>query len=227
MSFAHTTHPPARHAATITLAAFLASLAAAAGCADDSTSRPAPSADAARGPRAARDVDSAAAAFGDSVAAMLLDTELYELRGHLVVKIPNPNRDDESPLAERVVEHPAAPGPHTRDGALHAELGALRAVLGDGPPVSVEEDRVYVGRPAVLLIGHRHGDALYVPVKLFARQFGAYVDVSCTLANCGAIWTRDVIEYMRRLGATGGTGMLEGHAEGIVDGIDVRALPGG
>jgi len=171
--------------------------------------------------------DSAAQAFGDSVAAMLLDTELYELRGHLVVKVPNPDRLDESPLAERPVEHAAAPGPHTYLGALHAELGALRAVLGDGVPVSVEGERVYVGRPPVLLLGHRHGDALYVPVKLFARQYGAYVDISCTLANCGAIWPRQVIEYMRRSGYIGGTGVLEGHAEGLVKGLDVRALPGG
>jgi hypothetical protein len=180
-----------------------------------------------RAPEPGAPNDSAARAFGDTVAGMLLDTHLYELRGHLVAKIVNPDRMDESPLAERQVEHPAAPGPHTYLGALTAEVGALRAVLGDGVPVSVEEDRVFLGRPPVLIRAHLHGDAVYVPVKLFARQYGAYVDISCTLANCGAIWTRDILEYMRRSGAIGSAGILEGHAEGLVRGVDVRAMPGG
>ena len=176
--------------------------------------------------RPSRD-DSAAAAFGDSVAAMLLDTNLHELRGHLSVKIVNPNRDDESPLADRDVEHPAAPGPHTYDGKLVAEIGALRALLGDSLPISIEGDRVFIGRPERLILGHLHGDALYVPVKLFARLYGVYVDIGCPLANCGTIWPRAIMERMRDSGNTGGSGVLEGHAEGLLNRVDVRNLPRG
>ena len=173
--------------------------------------------------------DSARGAFADRVAAMLLDTNLYELRAQLSVKIPNPNRDDESPLADRDVAHPAQPGPHTLSGTLYAELGALQDLLGRDVPVRVDttRDHVFVGAPPVLLIGHRHAGAMYVPVKLFARQFGAYTDIGCTLANCGSIWPRSVIELMTKQGATGATGMLEGHAEGIVKNIDVTRLPSG
>lgn len=132
--------------------------------------------------------DSAAAAFGDTVAAMLLDTDLFELRGNLWMKVRNPNRDDESPLADREIAHP---------------------------------------RPPVLIHGHRHGDDLYVPVKLFARQYGAFVDVTCTLANCGSIWTPDILRFMADSGPSGSTGMVEAHAEGLVRGLDVRKLPSG
>ena len=160
---------------------------------------------------------------------MILDTQLYELRAQLFVKIPNPNRDDESPLADRAVPHPPAPGPHTMDGKLYAELGVLQELLGRSLPVRVDtvREHVFVGSPPVLLIAHRHGDAIYVPVKLFARQFGAYTDIGCTLANCAHIWPRDVIEFMRRQGATGGAGILEGHAEGLVRNVDVTKLPTG
>ena len=108
-------------------------------------------------------------------------------------------------------------------------LLVVRRLLGGDVPVRVDSARnhVFVGSPPVLLVAHRHGDAVYVPVKLFARQFGAYTDIGCTLANCGHIWPRDIIEYMRRTGAVGGTGMLEGHAEGIVRNIDVTKLPTG
>lgn len=173
--------------------------------------------------------DSTRRAFADTVAAMVLDTTLFELRGHLFVKIENPNQDDESPLADREVPHPSNPGPHTMDGKLYAELEALRALLGRDVPVRVDtaRDHVFVGNPPVLLVAHQHGDAMYVPVKLFARQFGAYTDVGCTLANCGHIWPRDVIEFMRSQGAIGGAGILEGHAEGIVRNVDVTRLPTG
>ena len=172
--------------------------------------------------------DSARRAFSDTVAATLLDTTLYELRGQLYVKIINPNKDDESPLADQAVPHPVQPGPHTLDGKLYAEIGVLRALLGDNLPVRLDTARehVFVGEPPVLLISHRHGGATYVPVKLFARQYGAYADIGCTLANCGYIWPRSIIEQMATRGVIG-TGVLEGFAEGIIKGVDVTRLPSG
>jgi hypothetical protein len=172
--------------------------------------------------------DSARAAFSHVVDSLLLDTERHEIRGVVMVKVPNPVVGDESPLADQPFRHDAAPGPHTLNGTLYAEVGALRRLLGDALPVEVLEDRVFVGRsPEVMIFGHRHGDAMFVPVKLFARQYGAFVDIGCTLANCGFIWPRPVIEHMKHINFINGTGMLEGHAEGIVGGIDVRRLPTG
>ena len=171
--------------------------------------------------------DSARAAFGRMVDSLLLDTQLHELRGVLMRKVVNPNRQDESPLADSLVAHPATPGPHALDGRLYAELGALRTLFGDSKPISVEEERVYVGRPEVVILGHRHGESLYVPVKLFARQYGAYVDVSCTLAICATIWTRDIIQHMLAIGFRQSTGLVEAHAEGLIDSLDVRAPTGG
>lgn len=159
----------------------------------------------------------------------MLDDQALELRGYLSVKIRNPNTDDESPLLDREIPHPSDPGPHTMDGKLYAELEALRDLLGRHIPVRVDtaRDHVVIGTPPVLLVSHQHGDAMYVPVKLFARQFGAYTDIGCTVANCGHIWPREIIEYMRAQGAIGGAGMLEGHAEGIVRDVDVTKLPTG
>jgi hypothetical protein len=175
-----------------------------------------------------REPDSARAAFARSVDSLLLDTQVHEIRGVVMVKVPNPVVGDESPLVDQRFQHDAEPGPHTMNGTLYAEVGALRRLLGDGLPVEIGEDRVFVGRnPEVLIFGHKHGDAMFVPVKLFARQYGAFVDIRCTLANCGFIWPRPVIEHMKHIGFINGTGMLEGHAEGIVSGINVRRLPTG
>ena len=81
--------------------------------------------------------------------------------------------------------------------------------------------------PPVLILGHLHGQTLFVPVKLFARQYGAYVDVGCTPANCATIWTADILRHMRASGAIGGSGILGAYAEGLIDSIDVRKLPTG
>lgn len=175
-----------------------------------------------------RNEDSARAAFGDEALRSLLDTHLHEMRGHLTVKIRNPNLDDESPLADQDVAHDSTPGPHTYLGVLNAEVRALRSLLGDGVPMTISGDRVFLGDPAVAIDGHRHGDALYVAVKPFVRPYGAYVRVACTFANCGAIWTRDILDYMRSIGFTGAPGVLEAHAEGLIEDMDVRAIrPGG
>jgi hypothetical protein len=175
------------------------------------------------------DSQAARRAFADTLAALMLDDRMLELRGHLFVKIENPDKGDESPIVDREIPHPANPGPHTMDGKLYAELETLRELLGRNIPVRVDtvRDHVFVGSPPVLLIAHQHGDAMYVPVKLFARQFGAYTDIGCSVANCGHIWTRDVIDFLRRQGAIGGAGILEGHAEGIVRDVDVTKLPTG
>jgi hypothetical protein len=168
-----------------------------------------------------------AAEFARTVEGLVLDTTLFELRGTLMRKIVNPNRDDESPLADTAVANVAPPGPHLHDGVMHADIEALTAVLGRARPLSIEEDRAFVGNPPVLILGHRHGGKLFVPVKPFARQYGAYVDVGCTPANCATIWTADILEYMRANGGSGSAGVLGAHAEGLIDSVDVRKLPRG
>ena len=190
---------------------------------------------------AARDVrtgDSARTAFAASVDEQLLDTQVHELRGQLGIKVRNTNPDDpEAPLVDRDLPGGAAPGPHTYLGILHAEVSVLRTALEESsgrpprewPRVSVEGERVYLGARGreVLVLGHRHGEALHVPVKLFARPYGAYVRVACPLANCGSIWPRPVLLYMRGAGYTSSAGVLEGYLEGLLDSVDVRRLPTG
>ena len=182
--------------------------------------------------------DSARTAFLAEVDRLLLDTQIHELRGHLGIKSRNTDPNDpESPLSDRDVPHPPGAGPHTYLGVMHAEIGALRAALGDtagrpgGPvmPVTVEDERVYLGRPPreLLILGHRHGEQLFVPVKLFARPYGAYVRTACPLANCATIWPRDIVRYLREAGYTSSAGVLEGYVEELIDSVDVRKLPTG
>ena len=206
-----------RHRARILIGAFLA-VTACGGAPDGGGKQAADSAHP----------DSARADFGTQAATLLLDTELHELRGQLSVKVRNTNPNDpEAPLVDRPVPHPVSPGPHTYLGVMHAEIGALRTLLGDTIPISIEEDRVFAGRPEMLILGHRHGSDLYVPVRLFARVFGAYVRTHCPLANCADIWPRDILLHMRRTGYLHSAGVLEGLLEGLVDSVNVRQLPRG
>src|SRR5687768_3807618 len=108
--------------------------------------------------------DSARQAFGDTVAAMLLDTTLYELRAQLFVKIPNPNRDDESPLADQPFNHPATPGPQTRDGTWYAGLATRQTFFGSTFPVPADttSDPVYAASRPDLLMGRKHAAAMSI-----------------------------------------------------------------
>lgn len=161
------------------------------------------------------------------LASLLLDSDRHELRATLAFKIRNPDRHDESPLADSILPPGPPPGPHQYDGTVFAELGTLQRILPRGPRVRVEGEVVYVGEPEVLIHGHRHGDALFIPVKLFARQFGAYTDVTGTLATMAIVWTPEILRFMREEGPRGSTGLLEAHAEGLIDSVDVRARPEG
>ena len=171
--------------------------------------------------------DSARNVFGRTVDSLLLDTEMHELRAQISVVVDNPNRDDESPFSFAPLKEGSAPGHHARDGAIYADVEVLRELLGRAVPVRLDSanHRFFVGSPEVLIFGHPHGSAWFVPVKLFARQYGAYVDVNCTLATCANIWTKQMLEHARRTGAIG-TALLEAHAEGLIE-IDVRRLPTG
>ena len=171
--------------------------------------------------------DSARQAFSHTVDSLLLDTEMHELRAHVSIVVINPNRDDESPYSFVPLKAGASPGHHARDGAIYVDIEVLRELLGRELSVKVDpvDHRFFVGSPEVLMYGHPHGDAWFVPLKLFARQYGAYVDISCTLATCANIWTKDILEHARRNRAIG-TALLEAHAEGLIK-IDVTRLPTG
>ena len=172
-------------------------------------------------------VDSARSAFGRAVDSLLLDTETHELRAHVSIVVPNPDKDDESPFSFSPLKAGSAPGHHARDGALYADVEVLRELLGQELPVRLDSanHRFFVGSPEVVIYAHPHGSAWFVPLKLFARQYGSYVDVNCTLATCANIWTRQRLEEAKGMGAIG-TALLEAHAEGLIN-VDVRRLPTG
>ena len=171
--------------------------------------------------------DSPRNSFARTVDSLLLDTEMHELRAQISVVVENPDSDDESPFSFAPLENGSPPGHHARDGAIYADVEVMRELLGRAVPVRLDtaNHRFLVGSRPALIFGHPHGTAWFVPVKLFARQYGAYVDVTCTLATCANIWTKQMLEHAKQIRAIG-TAVLEAHAEGLID-IDVRRLPTG
>ena len=171
--------------------------------------------------------DSARTAFARVVDSLLLDTEMHELRAQVSTVVRNPNTDDESPFSFTPLENGAPPGAHALDGRVYVDVEVLRGLLGRDLPVRLDSvnHRFFVGSPEVLIYGHPHGSAWFVPLKPFARQYGAFVDIYCTLATCANIWTRERLDEAKRIGAIG-TAVLEAHAEGLIK-IDVNRLPTG
>jgi hypothetical protein len=162
-----------------------------------------------------------------AVQAMFLsDTPGTELRGQLFVQVLAPGIDEETPLVNQELPSPSAPGPHTLEGVLHADLRVLCQLFDSGDELRVEADRVHFPGAGVTLLGHWHGDALYVPVRLFARQYGAYARIWGPLAASGIIWPREMLDYWKEHGPGGAPALLEAEAEGLISGIHDSPKPG-
>jgi hypothetical protein len=176
-------------------------------------------------------VGATAAGDGSQLAAavqakFLSDSLGTELQGQLFVQVLSPGTDEETPLANQELPSPSAPGPHTLEGVLHADLRVLRQLFGSGDELRVEADRVHFPGAGVTLAGHRHGEALYVPVRLFARQYSAYARIWGPLATSGVIWPREILEFWKEHGPGGAPALLEAEAEGLISGIHHSPKPG-
>jgi hypothetical protein len=149
-----------------------------------------------------------------------------ELRAQLFVQVLAPGESEETPLVQLDLPSHSAPGPHTWEGVLHADLEVLRQLFASGSEIEVEDDMVHFPARGVTLLGHRHGDALYVPVRLFARQYGAYARIWGALANHGVIWPAEILHYWRDHGPGGAAALLEAEAEGLISGVHSSPKPG-
>jgi hypothetical protein len=147
----------------------LASLVATAACAgsDDastrSPSRVASTADT--GPSSIADTgrSSIAPAIGRLVDSLLV-----------LVAVVAPEVDEESGIITRVVATPDGRNPIFRGDTLYADAAALAAAIGVKTAISLDGTRVRVDSRTLDVRGFRERGGIYVPVRAFARDLGAF-----------------------------------------------------
>ncbi|HEX2092731.1 MAG TPA: hypothetical protein VHG28_10030 [Longimicrobiaceae bacterium] len=128
--------------------------------------------------------------------------------------------DDEG-VIQREIPSPSAPGPYFLDGVLYADAVALTGLLAPDTPVSLVDGTLVVNGERTELPARRHGAAIYVPVRDFARRFGAYTFIR---GNLGTVWPRArLCEYRPR--ADPRAPVFQGaEAEGLFEGCPATRL---
>lgn len=132
----------------------------------------------------------------------------------LYVKVA-PELSEETPVVEQRL--PASPGrePYLRNDTLYAAAGDLVAVLRPGARVSLRNGRVLVDGRQAPFGGVERGGAVYVPVKAFAREFGAYVRVN-PVDGSATLWPREALLYWREHGDPRAPVLREAVEEGLI-----------
>ncbi|HEX2095079.1 MAG TPA: hypothetical protein VHG28_21950 [Longimicrobiaceae bacterium] len=126
------------------------------------------------------------------------DTSRADPPAVLLLATVAPEIDEESGIVSREVEAPGGRAPLVRNDTMYADAAALAAVLGAGTSVSLEGDRVRVGNRLLGVRGLRERGGVYVPVRDFAREFGAYTYTDRSREG-GAVYTlypREALLYL-------------------------------
>lgn len=92
----------------------------------------------------------------------------------VLVAVVAPEVDEESGITSRVVATPDGRNPIFRGDTLYADAAALAAAIGVKTAVSLDGTRIRVGSRTLDVRGFGEGGGIYVPVRAFARELGAF-----------------------------------------------------
>ncbi len=126
-----------------------------------------------------------------------------------------PAIDEETPVVDRRLPTAAGQDPLIRNGSIYAAATDLIAVLRPGARVRLSDGHVFVNDRNLGVSGFERGKVVYVPVKAFARQFGAYTLIN-EVDGSATIWPHDVLLYWRKHGDPRAPVLSEAAAEGII-----------
>jgi hypothetical protein len=133
----------------------------------------------------------------------------------LLYVVVDPEREGETPLVHQRLPTRAGRNPFLRNDTLYAAADDVLRVLSPGARASVRNGRVLVNDREPSVISSVEDGVVYVPVKAFARQLGAYTRVNA-VDGSATIWPRDVLLYWRAHGDPRAPVLAEAVAEGLI-----------
>jgi hypothetical protein len=112
----------------------------------------------------------------------------------VMVAVVDP-REEESGISERTVES-GPPGAHLRANVLYAESQSVLRAIAESADVRLADGAVLVDGVPVGAPAHRHGDAIYVALKPFARHFRAFTKLE-NRGRWARIFPESALRYLR------------------------------
>ena len=126
-----------------------------------------------------------------------------------------PEISEETPVVERRLSPAAGRPTFLRDDTLYAAGDDLLPILSPGARISLSNGAVVVNSRRLPVTGLEQNGAIYVPVKAFARQFGAYTRVN-DVDGSATIWPRDALIYWKKHGPANAPVLKDAAAEGLI-----------
>jgi hypothetical protein len=133
----------------------------------------------------------------------------------LLYAVIAPEISEETPVIQRRLSTATGRPPFLRNDTLYAAAEDLVPILSPGARVSLSDRVVVVNGRKWPVTGLEQNGAIYVPVKAFARQLGAYTLIS-EADGSATIWPHDVLIYWKKHGPGNAPVLQEAAAEGLL-----------
>lgn len=133
----------------------------------------------------------------------------------LLYVIIAPEISEETPVVDRRLSPAAGRPTFLRNDTLYAAGDDLLPILSPGARISLSNGAVVVNSRRLPVTGFKQNGAVYVPVKVFARQFGAYTRVN-DVDGSATIWPRDALIYWKEHGPANAPVLKDAAAEGLI-----------
>jgi hypothetical protein len=135
-----------------------------------------------------------------------------------------PEISEETPVVERRLSPAAGRSTFLRNDTLYAAADDLVPVLSPGARVSLSDRMVVVNGRRLPVTGLEKNGAVCVPVKAFARWFGAYTLVN-GVDGSATIWPREALVYWKEHGPANAPVLMKAAAEGLIPPPSRRKQP--
>ncbi|HMG71486.1 MAG TPA: hypothetical protein VK544_10260 [Gemmatimonadaceae bacterium] len=126
-----------------------------------------------------------------------------------------PEISEESPVVNRRLPTAAGRSAFLRADTLYAAAEDLVPILKPGARVSLSNGAVIVDGRELPVNGLEQNGAVYVPVKAFAREFGAYTMIN-EVDGSATIWPQEALVYWNKNGPGNAPVLINAASEGLI-----------
>ena len=126
-----------------------------------------------------------------------------------------PEISEETPVVERRLPPAAGRPTFLRNDTLFAAAEDLIPILKPGARVSLSDRAVVVNGRTLPVTGLEQNGVVYVPVKAFAKEFGAFTLVN-DVDGSGTIWPHNALIYWKQHGPGKAPVLVQAAAEGLI-----------
>jgi len=126
-----------------------------------------------------------------------------------------PEISEETPVIDRRLSTGTGRPAFLHSDTLYAAAEDLVPILRPGAQVSLSNRAVVLDGRKLPVSGLQQNGAVYVPVKAFAREFGAYTRIN-EVDGSATIWPHEALVYWNKHGPGNAPVLMDAAAEGLI-----------